>query len=146
MEGLETIDGLLDEHGIVMVMTTELDKGAYLYDVHIILIFQLSYVCQWIAGLYQQPKQPPLCVCLILTPLFNPMWHPSIQCGRYMCTILKGEGALDQQVSFHRVLPQRRGGQVQGRDHQPEGRLQLADLGEDAESAQQVISLVFEFL
>ena len=26
MEGLETIDGLLDEHGIVMVMTTELDR------------------------------------------------------------------------------------------------------------------------
>ena len=40
MEGLETIDGLLDEHGIVMVMTTELDKGAYLYDVHIVLLFQ----------------------------------------------------------------------------------------------------------
>ena len=37
MEGLETIDGLLDEHGIVMVMTTELDKGG---DVNIILIFQ----------------------------------------------------------------------------------------------------------
>ena len=30
-----------------------------------------------------------------------------------------------------------RGGQVQGRDHQPEGHLQLADLGEDAKLAQQ---------
>ena len=36
MEGLETIDGLLDEHGIVMVMTTELDKGQDVCDVHII--------------------------------------------------------------------------------------------------------------
>ena len=31
MEGLETIDGLLDEHGIVMVMTTELDRARELW-------------------------------------------------------------------------------------------------------------------
>ena len=31
MTGLETIDGLLDEHGIVMVMTTELDRARELW-------------------------------------------------------------------------------------------------------------------